>query len=320
MGRNKRTIRSIADIVDPGSAKLFVKFMRHRNAKSTTGDIHRTVGQMVMLARDWAKAPQEQIDELVRLRKVLDPGPREMTAKNRSTLRHFENPDLVDRFMVLPQESFERARSSKRLTVKQAVQMQLALAVELLTVAPVRIRNLASTRISQHLVSTGVGATRRVHLIYGGAEVKNGEEIEHVLQARTVKMIEEYVQRALPLLHRGSSDYLFPGVSGRGKNCGFLSGQIAQFTSKKIGVRLTAHQFRHLAGYIYLCAHPGAYEVVRRLLGHRSIQTTINAYAGMEKRAAIALYDQHVAHQRERAAQSKRQKVKSGRRVHGPSK
>jgi len=28
--------------------------------------------------------------------------------------------------------------------------------------------------------------------------------------------------------------------------------------------------------------HPGAYEVVKRLLGHRNMQTTINFYCGLE--------------------------------------
>jgi len=45
---------------------------------------------------------------------------------------------------------------------------------------------------------------------------------------------------------------------------------------------MTVHQFRHACAAIYLKHRPGEYEVVRRLLGHRNIQTTINFYCGLE--------------------------------------
>jgi integrase len=51
---------------------------------------------------------------------------------------------------------------------------------------------------------------------------------------------------------------------------------------KAIGLRLTVHQFRHAAAAIYLKHRPGDYETVRRLLGHRDIQTTIRFYCGLE--------------------------------------
>ena len=44
--------------------------------------------------------------------------------------------------------------------------------------------------------------------------------------------------------------------------------------------------FRHIAGTIYLHENPGAYEVVRQVLGHRNISTTTNFYTGQEERRA----------------------------------
>ena len=51
---------------------------------------------------------------------------------------------------------------------------------------------------------------------------------------------------------------------------------------KAIGLRITVHQFRHAAAAIYLKHRPGDYEMIRRLLGHRDIQTTIRFYCGLE--------------------------------------
>ena len=45
---------------------------------------------------------------------------------------------------------------------------------------------------------------------------------------------------------------------------------------------MTVHQFRHAAGAIILKHRPGEYELVRQLLGHRSVQTTINSYIGLD--------------------------------------
>jgi hypothetical protein len=44
--------------------------------------------------------------------------------------------------------------------------------------------------------------------------------------------------------------------------------------------------------------NPGGHEVARRLLGHRTITTTIGFYAGMEVAAAVRHYDRHVAQRR----------------------
>jgi integrase len=53
---------------------------------------------------------------------------------------------------------------------------------------------------------------------------------------------------------------------------------------------MTVHQFRHAAAAVYLKHHPGNYETVRRLLGHRDIQTTIKFYCGFETIAATEAF------------------------------
>jgi integrase len=52
--------------------------------------------------------------------------------------------------------------------------------------------------------------------------------------------------------------------------------------------------FRHAAAYIMLKADPGNYELVRRVLGHRSIATTRNFYIGLETLEATRLFGEMV--------------------------
>jgi hypothetical protein len=56
-------------------------------------------------------------------------------------------------------------------------------------------------------------------------------------------------------------------------------------------MRINVHLFRHVAAKLYLDANPGGYEVVRRVLGQRSLNTTINFYTGLETAAAVRHFD-----------------------------
>jgi integrase len=58
-----------------------------------------------------------------------------------------------------------------------------------------------------------------------------------------------------------------------------------------VGVKLNLHLFRHIAAKFYLDENPGGYEVVRRALGHDSMNTTSRFYAGQETGRSIKHYD-----------------------------
>jgi integrase len=58
------------------------------------------------------------------------------------------------------------------------------------------------------------------------------------------------------------------------------------------GLRMTAHQFRHAAAAIFLKEHPGEYETIWQLLGHRNIQTTMNFYVGLNTIQANELFNE----------------------------
>ena len=77
---------------------------------------------------------------------------------------------------------------------------------------------------------------------------------------------------------------------GHIKDQGALRKQIEKTLWDHAALRLTPHQFRHAAAKILLDARPGFYEVVRKLLGHKSMVTTYSHYAGAETQAAVELY------------------------------
>ena len=94
-----------------------------------------------------------------------------------------------------------------------------------------------------------------------------------------------------PSLLRGSNeDWLFPGKGAGTKGKSFFSRQITERIVKATGLRMTVHQFRHAAGALLLMRRPGDYELVRRILGHRSVRTTMSAYVGLESIQASEIF------------------------------
>ena len=71
-----------------------------------------------------------------------------------------------------------------------------------------------------------------------------------------------------------------------------MSKQISETIRRETGLRMHTHLFRHLAGFLILREHPGEFETVRLLLGHRSSETTTRFYSGMEQAAAFRRYDE----------------------------
>jgi integrase len=69
-----------------------------------------------------------------------------------------------------------------------------------------------------------------------------------------------------------------------------------------LGVEINPHLFRHLAAKLYLDEHPGGYEVVRRTLGHNSLDTTSKFYAGQEAGRSIRHYDRTILKLRDEAS------------------
>ncbi len=123
------------------------------------------------------------------------------------------------------------------------------------------------------------------------AEVKNEQRIDFELPQLLHRMIDTYTERFLPLFG-GTDGFLFVTGAGMPKGYGTLAHQVVRTIRARTGLVMTLHQFRHIAAKLFLEAHPGGYEALRQLLGHRSIETTVRAYAGVQTRQAARLHDQ----------------------------
>jgi integrase-like protein len=221
-----------------------------------------------------------------------------MTPKNLALIRLVLTDGVWSRVVNLPEQLMRQARLQRRhASVRAAVLAQIAVAVAILTVAPVRLGNLASIRLGENLSKPG-GPHSIFWLTFRKYDVKNGFPLQFKLDETITAMIDEYVHNFRPALMRGSNaDWLFPGETGSYKEKISFSTQIVDRVHKSTGLRITVHQFRHAAGALILKHRPGEYELVRRILGHKSVQTTINFYLDLETTQASELFTDIVRQQ-----------------------
>jgi integrase len=225
---------------------------------------------------------------------VLKLGQGGLTDKNIALIRQVLTPGVWSRVVKLPMTMMAEARQQQHNPVRSAVMAQLAVAIAILSAAPIRLANLAAIELGTNLIKPG-GPDSTYWLVFPEYDVKNRVKLEYPLEQYLTDLIDEYVHDFRPvLLRRRNEDWLFPGQPGgaKGKIC--LSGQITERIYKAIGLRMTVHQFRHAAAARILQVRPGEYELVRQILGHRSVETTINSYVGLENIQASQIFSKIV--------------------------
>jgi integrase len=125
-------------------------------------------------------------------------------------------------------------------------------------------------------------------------EVKNAVDRDYELPAPIAQHLELYLERFRPRLVTATNPWLFPGKSGKAKGTATLRQQVTRMVRQSTGITLHPHLFRHIAGNLLLDELPGDQGTVQRMLGHKSIRTTMATYTGAETKAAIRRYDEVV--------------------------
>ena len=206
-----------------------------------------------------------------------------LTGKNLQLIRQVLTEGIWREVVSLPNVLMRQARADQaHAPVKAAVTAQLAVAIAILSFAPIRLTNLVSIELDKNLIKPG-GPNSPFWLVFPHYDVKNRVNLEFTFDEDLTGLIDEYIHDFRPtLLRHSNAAWLFPGVAGEPKTASMFSTQVTDRIQRATGLRMTVHQFRHACAAIYLKHRPGEYEVVRRLLGHRNIQTTINFYCGLE--------------------------------------
>jgi hypothetical protein len=288
-------LNSLAALFSPDVVEKILDAYWAKNGETPKAFTIDLAHRFVTIARETKCIDDATCERLEQLRRALeDQRLSGLTDKNTALIRQVLTPGVWSRVVKLPQHMMSTASSQRSWPSKAAVTAQLAVAIAILTVAPVRLANLVTIRLGSNLIKPD-GPDSDYWLVFPDYDVKNRVKLAYPLPPYLTRLIDEYVHDFRPILLRGrNDDWLFPGQHAGAKSNILLSGQITQRIFQRTGLRMTVHQFRHAAGALILQHRPGEYELVRQLLGHRNVQTTIHAYIGLENIHASEIFSKIV--------------------------
>jgi len=284
-GIKPSAIRSLADLVSPDHFKRILR----RRLDSVSGEentFNLALGQaLIQIAHEWARVDAPVFAELKRLVGKMPAPVMALTDKNKRALRQFDDPAVLRRLYSLPERLWIEARRDKTPNFRTLAKAQAALAVAILCYMPLRLQNLTALEFDTHLFMRD-GARAISTLELPASEVKNRTEAGFDIHPAVAKMLIEYRDRFAPKVIGRRPTRLFVNADGTPKNQATVACLIMTYLRRRAGIVLTPHQFRHLSAKVVLDVEPGGFETVKQLLGHKSIKTTVGAYAGIDSRRA----------------------------------
>jgi len=279
---------SLATLVRPDNVKIILTGML-KNGQAT--DYARGAAiSLGAVAEHWVKVSPADLAELKRLRSRLGTTAPGLTAKNRALVRQLDDPRIFEKLLTLPDTLRGQVKSQRLSPSRRLQRVQIALAIDLLLAAPMRHANLANLRLHEQIVWPA-GRDGTVFLQFRDQEIKNGEPLEYAIPDRVKAALHDYLDRYRAPIAPRDERALFVRADGSPLKPEALRDGITKAAQRELGIRITPHQFRHLAAKVVLDAHPGALNLVKDLLGHKSLKTTANAYAGLRTREAGREYD-----------------------------
>jgi integrase len=278
-------IASLADLVSHENFKRILQ-RRHQMVEGRENVFNRDLARtLVEIARLWVKVDAMTLTDLKRLAsKIPTPFPG-LTEKNKRTLRQFDDPAILRRLYEFPARLWSEVKRDPKPDFRTLVKAQAALAVGILCYAPLRLQNLATLTFDAHLfINEAPGAISSLEL--PANEVKNRREAAFDIPPHLARMLFEYRNRIAPRIIGCRPSVLFVNLDGTPKTQWTVAWTIRTYLKRHAGIIISSHQFRHLAALVVLNLEPGNFETVRQLLGHASLRTTVNAYAGIDSRRA----------------------------------
>jgi integrase len=290
-GTDPASITTLDDLFEPRVFQAILqRYCEDDEAETPRPTAHNLASTLIGLAKQRlgsSPAAIDRIAELRRLQRCLGPQLQGLNEKNRRLLRELADPQILARLLLLPERL--AAWSPRTTQVRGAMAMELAVAIAILLIAPMRISNLAGLHLKQHLFRPG-GPHSLWQIDIPPEQVKNEVRLLYELSQRVTRVVDRFVRDFRWRFARPDNPYLFPvGVTHKTPN--WFSRQIRDVIADWVGIDMTPHQFRHLAGLLMQKNSPGSFARLAQLLGHKKIDTALRYYAELDTLSAGREFD-----------------------------
>ena len=297
-GISVQQLQSLADLTQPERFKIILRYY-HIQAKGEPSAFAICLAQtLIQVAKHFVGVTADELAQLKRIASKLPAVPFEPTAKNKALLRQLESERLRAKLLFLPEDLIAEVTNDLKNGRVRLVDAQVAIAIDIQLAIALRPHNLSTLNWQRHFLEPD-GARGRLLIHIPAAEMKSRRNDFDVEIADDVaRRLRWYRRQILPRLKADANGDLFITKSGSRKDQRTLTIQITKTIERRIGIRMTTHQFRHLAGNSYLEENPEDTETARLMLGHAWAKTT-RIYVGSSSRRASRAYNKFLFEQRE---------------------
>jgi hypothetical protein len=170
-------LTSLKKLVEPEIFKSILRQQLKENGGKPSAHLLGLANDLIAMATEWIEVPAEQLAELKRLRSKLGKLPRGLTKKNRALLRRLEDPRLLGRLLNLPDLMWRRARRNSPTSPYWFIDLQTALAIDILLHSPLRIEDLQALKFDEH-IHWPQGKGRSALITIRQAKVEDNDPLE----------------------------------------------------------------------------------------------------------------------------------------------
>jgi integrase len=300
MGRDPASITGLRQLVDPPQqARAIISFYLAKAGNRRTSQTGGIAEVLRQIARYHCGLDDASVHAITTWARAAAPDQQtEMSEKNALRLQILLEPHNKARLLHLSDHLMDRAADPELPPRDAALLALYATALELLLAFPMRRNNLAMLRMDQQLQRIGPKSSLVTHIRLTSPEMKNSQPMLWPLGDHSGRLLETYLRVYRPTLAAAGNPYLFPNTK-MGHRAGHdLGVGLSELIEREIGCEFNMHILRGFAVACHLQRHPGQYETARRMLGHKSVTTTTNHYAGLEADAAARSVDAGLIHDR----------------------
>ena len=193
------SLNSLAALLHPDVVEKVIDAYWAKNGQEPkTGTID--LGWKVLrMARETGCLDQDALERLDDIRVTLAHHRREgLTPKNLQLVRQVLTEGVWNEVVALPNVLMQQARLAQdHAPVKAAVSAQLAVAIAILTFAPIRVGNLAGIELNRNLIRPG-GLNTPYWLVFPNYDVKNRVDLNFKFDQPLTDLIDEYIHEFRP--------------------------------------------------------------------------------------------------------------------------
>lgn len=189
--------------------------------------------------------------------------------------------------------AIEKERKTNHIiTTKMVDEFEVALACQILLGLPLRRQNLVELSLTRDL---NIPQTGKANLLIDGSRTKNGEPIGRLWNQEVSDILRLWITNYRPLrLRSQNSEYLFPSPEDptQPRSPGAFANRITDALWRHLGIEMHLHMFRHIIASELLRENLSNAQLVKTLLGHRDVRTTLEFYADLKTEASSKLVDE----------------------------